>query len=312
MRNWFTLRKPVPPVQAVLLGVLCVACCAIGWWAVTYGPNEERLVGPLTLPSPAETFAQFHDLWFEFELTRNTLTTLKRVSLGFLLAMAVGIPVGVLAGCFTRLNAFLSPLVMFGRNIPLAAVIPLMLFFFGATELNKIMFIFIATVAFVIADSARAVADVAERYVDTAYTLGANRWQTIIKVLVPLAAPTIFSSCRLLFGLAFGYIMLAESVKLADEEGGLGYQILVFQRRGLREHIYLIILIIPLVALLIDQFLYWIQRQLFPHLYGGDGILRDVVRFVMHGWEDLKSLVFPRKAAIATVEPPPPAKDAGA
>jgi len=184
---------------------------------------------------------------------------------------------------------------MFGRNIPLAAVLPILIFIFPGGEQRKVMFIFIACVAFVISDTAQAIRDVAERYVDTAYTLGASRWQTIIKVLVPLAAPSIFGSFRLLFGLAFGYIMLAESIKYADDVGGLGYQIQIFQRRGFREHIYLIILIIPVVALLVDQILFWIQRKLFPHVFGGDGVLFYLVQFALHRWEDLKVAVLPKR-----------------
>ena len=81
------------------------------------------------------------------------------------------------------------------------------------------MFIFIACVAFVISDTARAIADVGSHYIDTAYTLGASRWQMILKVLVPLAMPSVFNSLRLLFGLAFGYIMLAE-IDQARRRGG--------------------------------------------------------------------------------------------
>ena len=161
---------------------------------------------------------------------------------------------------------------MFGRNIPLAALIPLTFFFFGIGEWQKVMFIFIACVAFIIADVTLAISDVSSRYLDTAYTLGANTWQTMIKVLVPLAMPTVFDSARVLFGLAFGYIMLAEMVKLGSEEGGLGHLIRMSQREGPREHIYLIVLIIPVVALVIDRILFWIQRELFPHRYGGTGI----------------------------------------
>ena len=158
-------------------------------------------------------------------------------------------------------------------------------------ETQKVMFIFIACVAFVIADAAMAVTDISSRYLDTAYTLGANTWQTIIKVLVPLAMPTILDSARLLFGLAFGYIMLAELIKFGDEVGGVGNMILMSQRRGPREHIYLIVLIIPVVALVLDRILYFCQRQLFPHRYGGLGLLNRLLRFVLDGWDDLKSTV---------------------
>jgi ABC-type nitrate/sulfonate/bicarbonate transport system permease component len=296
--DWFKLRKPGPIWESFLLGVLCVAVCLALWWFLTRGPVENRIIGPLTLPSPRETFSQAPELFNEdINILANTRVTLRRVALGFLLAVLIGLPLGVLAGCFPRLHSFLSPLIMFGRNIPLAAVLPLLIFVFSG-EQRKVMFIFIACVAFIVADTAQAIADVAERYVDTAYTLGASRWQTIVKVLVPLAMPAIFGSFRVLFGLAFGYIMLAESIRDAGTDGGLGFAINSFQRRGLREHIYLIILIIPLIALGIDLLLFWIQKQLFPHVYGGAGWLQRLVRLAMHGWDDLKRLFF-------TYEPPP-------
>ena len=92
-----------------------------------------------------------------------------------------------------------------------------------------------------------------------------------MKVLVPLAMPSVFNSLRLLFGLAFGYIMLAEVVKFGGESGGLGDIINTSQRRGPREHMLLVLLIIPVVALVIDHVLLWIQRELFPYRYGGSG-----------------------------------------
>jgi ABC-type nitrate/sulfonate/bicarbonate transport system permease component len=293
LADWFKLRKPAPMWESFTLGILCIAVCLAFWWFLTLGETgEERIIGPLTLPSPSETFKVAPELFTnEIGTVTNTLVTLRRVGLGFLLAIAVGVPLGVVAGCYPRFNAFLSPLVMFGRNIPLAAVLPLLVFVFSGEE-RKIMFIFIACVAFIIADTAQAILDVAERYIDTAYTLGASRWQTIIKVLVPLAMPAIFSSFRVLFGLAFGYIMLAESMKNPGDIGGLGFEINTFQRRQLREHIYLIILLIPLVALAVDLILFWIQRQLFPHIYGGPGWLQRGVRMGLHAWDDVKRVFF--------------------
>jgi ABC-type nitrate/sulfonate/bicarbonate transport system permease component len=309
LADWFKLRKPAPLWQSFLLGVLCIVFCLALWWLLTLGETgEERTIGPLTLPSPSETFKVAPELFSkELDTVANTLVTLRRVGLGFLLAIAVGVPLGVLAGCFPRFNAFLSPLVMFGRNIPLAAVLPLLVFVFSGEE-RKVMFIFIACVAFIIADTAQAVMDVAERYVDTAYTLGASRWQTIIKVLVPLAMPAIFSSFRVLFGLAFGYIMLAESIKNPGDAGGLGFEINTFQRRQLREHIYLIILIIPLVALAVDLLLFWIQRQLFPHVYGGPGWLQRLVRVCLHAWDDLKRFFFHYEPPALAAAVPSPAQ----
>jgi NitT/TauT family transport system permease protein len=285
---FFVLRKEAPPWHRRIFGALCILLCLGLWWFVTRGESEERILSYTVLPSPGETLASFSSLWFDRALTRNLFATLWRVLLGFGLAAVVGIPVGILCGCFSRINAFFAPLSVFGRNIPVAALIPLTFSLFGIGEFQKVMFIFIATVAFVLSDTARAIMEVSNQYIDTAYTLGASRWQTIMKVLVPLAMPSIFNSLRLLFGLAFVYIMLGELVTIGDT-GGLGHLINLSMRRGPREHILLVLIIIPIVALLIDRLLFWIQKELFPHRYGGTGILNNAVRNVLHVWEDMTS-----------------------
>ncbi|HEY1068414.1 MAG TPA: ABC transporter permease [Pirellulales bacterium] len=288
----FALRREIPPWLAIVCGALCLALVFGVWQLLTYGPGEQRVLSPTVLPSPGETFATFPSLWFERALTRNTFASLRRVTLGFLLATSVGVPIGVLCGCFTWVKAFFMPVIVFGRNIPIAALIPLTFSLFGIEEFQKVMFIFIACVAFIIADTADAVADVSDRYIDTAYTLGASRWQVILKVLVPLALPSVFNSLRLLFGLAFGYVMLAELVKFSSESGGLGDIINMSQKRGNREHILLVLMVIPLVALAIDRFLFWVQRELFPHRYGGEGTLRHLVRYAKDRGEDFWHLFF--------------------
>jgi NitT/TauT family transport system permease protein len=285
----FALRRELPIWQSALAGALGILAFLALWWYVTAGEPEERIIPPSKgLSSPEETFRSFPSLWFDRALTRNLLVTLRRLSLGFGLAALVGVPVGVLCGCFPRVNAFFLPVTLFGRNIPVAALIPLTFSLFGIGELQKIMFIFIACVAFIVWDTARAIEEVGSRYIDTSYTLGAGTWQTIGKVLLPLALPSVFNSLRLLFGLAFGYIMLAEIVKFGFEAGGLGDIINTSQRRGPREHVLLVLLIIPVVALLIDRLLLTVQAELFPYRYGGKGILHHLVRFVLHAWEDLR------------------------
>ncbi len=289
-RSFFALRREVPRWQAIVFGAVCVALCYGLWWYLTE-PNAEgdRILNYFALPSPRETFSEFHSLWFDRALTLNTLTTLRRVALGFLLATGIGVPLGVLCGCFPWFNSFLAPVTIFGRNIPLAALIPLTYAMFGTDEEQRVMFIFIASIAFIVIDTATAVINVSDRYIDTAYTLGASRRQIIVKVLFPLALPSIFDSLRLLFGLAFGYVMLAELVQTAEQYPGLGGIINTSQRQGPREHIVLILIIIPIVALAIDRGLFWIQRQLFPYRYGSSGLLHQAVRMSLRTWEDFTS-----------------------
>lgn len=292
------LRKPIPIWEAVLLSLASVLLVLGLWWYVTRGETgEDRIISAVKMPSPRETLEGFESLWFNQALTRNLLVSLRRLVVGFGLAALVGVPLGILCGCFSRVHAFFTPWTIFGRNAPMAALISLTFTLFGTGELQKVMFLFLACVAFIISDAARAISDVGNQYIDTAYTLGATRWQVITKVLVPLAMPDIFNSLRLLFGLAFGYIMLVETFT-AEGLGGVGYILnFAMSRGGKKEHIYLVLMIIPIVALAIDRVLYWVQRQLFPYRYGSAGLLHMLLHGCLKNWEDLRHLIWPSRPA---------------
>jgi NitT/TauT family transport system permease protein len=258
----FALRIAPPPLTRRLVGAAAVGALVLVWWAITAGAVENRLVSPIILPSPAEVIRSFPTLLNERALVQSIAATLKRVIIGFGLATLIGVPAGIIAGSWRVVEAGAAPIALFGRNLPVAALIPLTILWFGIDEAQKTMFIFIATVPFVYSDAAAAIASVPDRYVETAQTLGASSRQIVAKVLVPLALPQIYNSLRHLFGLAFGYIMLAE---LINAEHGLGYLLMTSQRRGLSEHIILILIIIGLLAYGIDRLLFWFQRGLFPY-----------------------------------------------
>src|SRR6188474_3105302 len=259
----WSLRIPPPRMTRRLVGVAAMGVIVLGWWFATSGlGSEDRLISPIILPSPAEVIRSFPSLLNERALLQSIAATLKRVLIGFGLATVVGVPLGIIAGSWRVVEAGAAPIALFGRNLPVAALIPLTILWFGIDETQKTMFIFIATVPFVYSDAAAAIASVPDRYIETAQTLGASSFQIVTKVLVALALPQIYSSLRHLFGLAFGYIMLAE---LINAEHGLGYLLMTSQRRGLSEHIILILIIIGLLAYGIDRLLFFFQRGLFPH-----------------------------------------------
>jgi NitT/TauT family transport system permease protein len=262
-RQLLALRISPPRLTRSLAGALAVGMIGLLWWLATTGlGSEDRWISPVILPSPAEVIRSFPSLFRERALLQSIAATLKRVLIGFGLAAVVGVPLGIAAGSWRVIEAAGAPLALFGRNLPVAALIPLTILWFGIDETQKVMFIFIACVPFVYADTVAAVVGVPDRYVETAQTLGAQSHQIVTKVLVALALPDIYNGLRHLFGLAFGYIMLAE---LINAEHGLGYLLMASQRRGMSEHIILILMIIGLLAYGIDRVLFWFQRGLFPY-----------------------------------------------
>jgi ABC-type nitrate/sulfonate/bicarbonate transport system permease component len=259
----FALRVAPRRMARRLLGAGAVAVLVLLWWLATTGSgSEDRFISPVILPSPAEVVASFPSLLNERALLQSIAATLRRVLIGFGLAVMVGVPLGIVAGSWRVVEASGAPLALLGRNLPVAALIPLTILWFGIDETQKVMFIFIACVPFVYSEVVRAIAAVHDRYVETAQTLGASNRQIVWKVLVALALPDIYDSLRHLFGMAFGYIMLAE---LINATYGLGFLLMTSQRRGLSEHIILILLIIGLLAYAIDRLLVWFQRGLFPY-----------------------------------------------
>ncbi len=342
-KRTLTIRDAPSYTEGLIFGAACIGLVFFVWWLLTAGEGDARLVDISKLPSPGETFASFPELW-KRELSRSIVISLARVLGGFLLAAAIGVPLGVIAGSYLRVNAFFKPLVIFGRSIPIAALIPLTLLWFGLGDFNKVMFIFLATIAFVIFDTINTVNAVPDRFIDTAYTLGAHgsrkkglsiagltglvyglvimlgwHWlndgggnglnaessvdgtgaswtaglfsaaslgrfavgyamgfllwfpiaghQVLRKVILPCSLPDIVNSLRLIFGLAFGYIMLAEVI---NAKTGIGALIINSQRRGFQEHTYLCLFIITLLAWAIDRAIMLLQRQLFPYIKHGE------------------------------------------
>ena len=256
---WKTLRADPPAAIRTALGLGLIGLLLLLWWIVTHGDPVNRIISPSKLPSPGEIFGSLGKL-LDRDLGTSIADTLQRVLLGVSLASIVGVSIGVIAAANRGVGSAVAPLVIFLRSVPMGAMIPLTLLLFGDEEKQKTMFIFLAIVPFVFSDTVKAVSIVPERYVETAQTLGASRWQIIRKVLVPLALPDIITSLRFQLGLALGYIMLVEEINAPH---GLGKMIMSSQRLGPYEHVYLLLFVIALIAFSIDLLLRIVQRGVF-------------------------------------------------
>jgi NitT/TauT family transport system permease protein len=260
---WLRIREPLPTWMYWALGVVPIALLLLAWFAVTAGSiPEERLISPTILPSPVEVVRSFPSLWFDRALTRNLAVSFSRVLAGFVAAVVVAFPLGLLMGSFSKIKAAFTPLTVFGAYLPIPALVPLTLSLFGTGELQKVAFLGLAFAIYLVPLFVAAVDAVPDTYLKTAYTLGASRWQAVRKVLLPISWPEIYQAMRLGFGIGWSYILLAEMV---DVGRGLGGIIITSQRRGPREHIYLVLLVIVVVAFLTDKLWVAAGRRLFPY-----------------------------------------------
>jgi ABC-type nitrate/sulfonate/bicarbonate transport system permease component len=257
------IREELPTWAWWALGVIPILALIGLWWLLTAGATvESRVLSPTILPSPAEVVRSFPSLWFDRALTRNVLVSLSRVVLGFLVGVAIAFPLGLMMGSFTKVKATFNPLAVLGAYLPIPALVPLTLSLLGTGEKQKIGFLALAFVVYLLPLIAAAVDDVDAVYLKTAYTLGANRWQVVRKVLLAVAWRDIYQALRMGFGIGWSYILLAEMVDIGRGIGGL---IITSQRRGPREHIYLALLVIVALAFVTDKVWAAVGRRLFPY-----------------------------------------------
>lgn len=259
----FKIREESAGKRPFLLGFLSVSSAILLWWLLTAGSAvETRTLSPQILPNPVEVLYSFKSLYLERDLPTSIYYSLFRTSIGFLLAASIALPLGILMGSITPLREFFKPLSSIGGYIPIAVLVPLTLSWFGLGEKQKILFLAMATFVMLLPLIVGAIDQVDDVYLQTAYTLGATRLQTILDVIVPVALGDIYDCMCLTYGIGWGYIILAEVI---DARYGLGSLIITSQRRGPYEHVYAVLIVIVLISVLINYTLAWIGKWLFPY-----------------------------------------------
>jgi ABC-type nitrate/sulfonate/bicarbonate transport system permease component len=262
---WRTLRSDPPAPLRLALGGAMVAFILFMWWLLTRGDPTEAIISPGRLPSPSGVIGSTGKL-VENDLETHIWATMKRILTGVTAAAFVGIGLGALASSYRAIAAALTPVVVFLRSIPMGALFPLVLLIASGAEAQKTTFVFLAVVPFIFSDTFASIASVPQRYVETAETLGASRFQIIRKVLFPLALPDIITSLRFQFGLALGYIMLVETNEM--QQGGLGALLWTTQRSyaaDSMERVYMLLFIITALAFTLDHLIRFFQRGFFPY-----------------------------------------------
>jgi NitT/TauT family transport system permease protein len=258
------VRKATSRVAAACLTAAFSLLVLGAWVFATSGATvEDRMLVPLILPSPAEVLAAFPRLHLEQGLARGVLISFGRIASGFALAAIAAVPLGVLMASYPKVAAFFKPLSVASGYVPIVVFIPLSLAWFGVGEAQKVGFLFIGCFVALLPAVIRSVADVPDDYINLATTKGATQWQVVTRVLVPVAGPAIWDSLRMVYGVGWGWIILAEIV---NGDRGVGYLISISERRGQTASIYAIILVIVLVAVVCDQAWLRVGRWLFPHV----------------------------------------------
>ena len=178
----------------------------------------------LILPSPMEVTRAFVRLHFEQGLVRSAVSSWLRVTAGFLLAAIVAVPLGVYMATFPAIAAFFRPLALAGAYVPIVVLIPLSMTWFGTGETQKVGFLFIGCFVALLPLVIKDIADVPTAFLDVAVTKGASQWQLVRHVLFPVAKANIWDHLRGVYGVGWGWIIMAEVFVLAEIRAGRSHR----------------------------------------------------------------------------------------
>jgi NitT/TauT family transport system permease protein len=180
------------------------------------------------------------------------------VGVGFLLAIAVGIPLGLLMGWVQGAFATLNPIVQMLRPISPIAWIPLAILWFGVGELSPIFPIFLSSVFPTIVQTAAGVQTIDRKYLLAADNFGVSRVKLFLQVVIPAVLPQIIVGMRVSLGIAWLVVVAAEMIALRS---GLGYLIIDSRNAGNRYDLVVAgMVIIGLTGLLLDAMMRRLER----------------------------------------------------
>lgn len=178
-------------------------------------------IGRLILAPPSAVFSAFVEMAETGEILAALRDSLSSLLLGFLIALLIGIVVGGLMGWNRELAQVLDPFISGFYVVPVAALVPLLIVWFGIGTVPRIMTIVLFAVFEIMIATTTAVRGVDERLIEMARTFGANTGQLITKVVLLGALPVIFAGIRIGIGRAVQGMVTAELLFAVTGLGGL-------------------------------------------------------------------------------------------
>jgi taurine transport system permease protein len=247
--------------DTLLLSIATILILIAAWWLVT----AMGWVKPLFVPSPGAIVSKFLST-IESGFTGTSLLVHIGVSTGrvfsaFILACAVGIPLGLAMGMSPLIRGIFDPPIEFYRPIPPLAYLPLMIIWFGIGETSKVLLIFLSVFAPVALGARSGVKSAAIEQIHAAYSFGASRWKVMRYVILPAAMPEILTAMRI--GIGFGWTTLVAAEMVAATKG-IGYMVLSASQFLQTPTVIMGIIIIAAIAYAFDMLMRFIEHKLVP------------------------------------------------
>lgn len=197
----------------VWIGALTIAVLALAWYVLT---DVTHTVSGGRFPSVADFWSALAQIattgYADGTLVQHVLHSLKLVVLSFLVAVAIGMPIGLAMGWNRRIEALISPIFSMLRPIPPLAWIPLAILWLGLDDAAKVLVIYVAAFVPAVINAQAGVKSIEPHLIEASQMLGIRGWRLTWEVLVPGALPMIFTGLRLSLQASWTTLVAAELV----------------------------------------------------------------------------------------------------
>jgi NitT/TauT family transport system permease protein len=209
-------------------------------------------------PRPYQVFLGIVELIQRGVLLKYVVASLFRVSIGFTLAVLVGVPFGLLLGWFRPAFLAFNPLIQILRPISPIAWIPIAILWFHVDDRAPIFLIFLSSLFPITVASIAAVQNIQPVYVRAAQNFGLSQFDLFRRVIFPACLPQIITSLRISLGIAWLVVVAAEMIAV---NSGLGYLITDARNAGKRYDLVVAgMLMIGLIGLILDLLIRRLER----------------------------------------------------
>jgi ABC-type nitrate/sulfonate/bicarbonate transport system permease component len=237
------------------LGSIAVALVLIALWQL--GSNA-GLISPVFFPGPDRAFGTLWDQLHEADFWLAFGETLRRMALGFVSAVIVGIVAGSAIGLSPRLRAYLEPTLEFIRPLPASAVIPLFVLLIGLNERMIVAVIAFASLWPVLLGTVHGFKTVEPRLSEVARMLQLSPLAFVVKMALPNAMPDIFAGLRLALTVS---LILAVVTEMLSGMEGLGHNIIMAARSFRAADLYAGIIVLGAIGFATNFALERVERH---------------------------------------------------
>jgi len=245
-----------PQWQRLWQGALTLFLVLILWQAASntgiFGrtsPEYSRLL----LPPPSVVLHSLIQMIRSGYLLDNVSISILRVLAGFLIAVAIAVPLGVFMALSPTIHNLADPLVRLVSPIPGVAWVPIAILWFGLGDEAAIFIIAIGSIFPILLSTIQGVEDTDKRLIDAARTMGATRWQVTRRVLLPGLVPYLVTGFRTGLSFAWRVVIAAEMVGVPK---GLGYMLTVGRSTGQTEITIVTMLVLGAMMVIVEELIF--------------------------------------------------------